>query len=311
MVPMAGGKERKFKGRVYLNAAGNLDPNSSSDTRVRAELRSGSRPVPIPQVGLKQAEFRVTCKEPLPTQRLHVLMVGIEVEEAQRKPLIRNVVNAVGGTIPGGNPNFTEGRFDHPRFSFAYLYTPRLTYTNAGELNALLNAARLDIEWRTKQAGQEWVNDVIVVYYQGEDWVDKDTGRWLLHSARSLTSVSGKNPAEYAIRLDDLPQVPGLPVAVVNVASVAKPVGDLAVNMLSLRFAWKDSTGTDILLTELGKSVRSERVVSKILATLDDEELVGRRSRSAGNRPRSTQRQIPRASDIARREIEGTANQKP
>ena len=298
-VPMAKeGKERKFTGRVYLNALGTIDSTASGITRVRAELRSGNRPVPIPQEGLEQAGIRVESEAPLREQRLHVLMLGVEVPEAERKPLVRNVIQAVGGAIPEGSPNFTEGRFEHPRFKFAYLYSPRLGYTKSGDLNALLNAARTDIERRSKRAGEEWVNDVIVVYYQGEDWLDQSSNRRLLHSATTLSGAAGKNMAEYAIRIDNLPQVPGLPVALVNVVGDEEQTLSLAVDIPYLRYAWKTGEATGELLTQLASAVKAERTIGKVVAFVD----AGLRRESA---PQLTSKPPPLAekSEVAPREI--------
>ena len=257
-----GNNERRFVGRVYLNTL-DPDPKAPGVTRVRADLRSGARPVPIPQEGLAQAGFAVTSSDPLRRQRLHVLVLGVEVPDADRKELVRRVVKAVGGELPPDNPHFTEGRFARDGFEFAYLYAPRLGYTKAGDLNALLSAARTDIERRTKRPGEEWVNDVIVVYYQGEDWVDAD-GRWLLHSATTLSGAAGKNPAEYAIRLDNLPQIPGMPVAVVNVASTAKPGSTLAIDLPYLRYAWANNAAAGELLPQIALAIRAERTVEQM-----------------------------------------------
>jgi hypothetical protein len=116
-----------------------------------------------------------------------------------------------------------------------------------------------------------------------------------------MTPVVGKNPADYAIRLDHLPQVPGLPVAVVNVASTAKPAGDLAVRLLCLRFGWEDERGTDVLLNEMGKAVRAERTVSKILAMLD--EGVSKSPISNAKPPPLDPTVDNTTGDVARREI--------
>ncbi len=256
--PATDAKERKFKGRVYLNT---LDPNPTLTgvTRVRAELRSGEGPVPIPQEGLQQATIQVASQNPLRKQRLHVLVVGLEVPNAERAPLVRRVVEAVGGTIARDTPNFIEGKFERPGFEFAYLYSPRLGYTNARDLNALLDAARTDIQRRARRAGEEWVNDVIVVYYQGADWVDKDTGRWHLHSATSRSGAAGDNPVAAAIRLDSLPLMPGMPVAVVNVDSTDTPTGSLALDLPYMRYAWTQATTGALLLDQLKQGVSEKR----------------------------------------------------
>ena len=297
------GKERKFSGRVYLNASGNPDPKVPAVTHVRADLRSGNRPVPLAQVGSKSAEFFVTSAAPLRDQRFHVLMLGVEVPEADRKPLVHSLVKAVGGTIPADNPNFTEGRFTHPRFSFAYLYSPRLGYTKGGDLNALLNAVRADIERRSKRQGEEWLNDVVVVYYQGGDWAEPD-GRRYLHSATTLSGAAGKNRADYAIRMDNLPQTHGLLVALVNVAGDAETSGTLVIDIPYVRYAWENAANLAQILVQFAEAVKAERELRPILAAVNAGlskaaiALVGKPDPS----------KVP--DDVAKRELGGT-NAKP
>jgi hypothetical protein len=258
-----GARERKFTGRVYLNA---LDPNPAAPglTNVRVELRSGGRPMAVPQSALSRARFAVTSTAPLRKQRLHLLVLGVGVPESQRKQLISNVIAAVGGTVPAGSANFTAGRFERPGFDFAYLYAPRLDYTKSGDLNALLNAVRADIEERTQRASEEWVNDVIVVYYQGADWVNEKG--WFLHSATTLSGSAGKDPSRSAIRLDNLPLVPGLPVAVLNVNGKKMEGDDLAVTVSYLRTAWGDTAETVYLLPQLAEAIRRGRTFEDVVS---------------------------------------------
>jgi hypothetical protein len=254
--PAVEGKERKFAGRVFLNS---LDPEATAGvTRIRVDLRSGDRPVPIPQEGTEQASVVVESTAPLRRQRLHVLVLGVEVPAADRPALVRRVVGAVGGELPPGNPNFLSGDFERKGFEFAYLYAPRLGYTREGDLNALLAAARVRIEDVTRRKGEDWVNDVIVVYYHGEDGVDKD-GRWYLHSAATLAGAGGRNPSASAIRLDNVPRMPGMPVAVVNVAGTAVPGGDLGLDLPFLRFAWAEEAARVRLLDQLAKAMIVQR----------------------------------------------------
>jgi hypothetical protein len=220
--------------------------------------------VPIPQAGLTLAGFTVTSQHPLRRQRFHVIVLGVEVPEAQRRELVQSVVKAVGGKIPADNPNFTEGRFERENFEFAYLYSPRLGYTKSGDLNALLNAVRTDIERRTKRVGEEWVNDVIVVYYQGQGWVDPATGRPMLHSATTLGGAAGKNLVDYAIRLDTAPRVPGMVVTVANIASPDTPTQDLAVEVPYLWYAWADGASVANLLPNIAVAVKEESTVDAL-----------------------------------------------
>jgi hypothetical protein len=261
-------KERKFVGRVYLNAL-NPDPGVSGVTRVSVELRSGGRPMAIPQDAFSQAALTVVSSAPLRKQRLHLLMVGVEVPESQRKALVAQVIGAVGGTVPKGVTNFTGGRFERPGFDFAYLYSPHLGYTKSGDLNGLLNLVRNDIETRAERPGEEWVNDVIVVYYQGKDWVD-DSGRWFLHSATTLSGAAGKNLADSAIRLDNLPLVPGIPVAVVNVAGRDIASDNLVVTVPYVRTAWANPAESVHLLQSLADAIRSEKTFNGVVTVVGE-----------------------------------------
>ena len=271
--PAAGGdRVRTFAGRVHLNTL-DPDPKAKGVTRVRADLRSGSRVVPVPQEGLKQAGFTVTSSDPHRRQRLHVLLVGVDVPTAHRKELVRRVVKAVGGELPADGPNFTEGRFPRAGFEFAYLYSPRLGYTKAGDLTALLSAARIDIERRAKRADEDWVNDVIVVYYLGEDWMDAETGQWLLHSATTLSGAAGKRPADHAIRLDNLPQIPGMPVAVFDVAGGAKPGDDLRLDLAYLRCARANALAPSQLPEKLASALAVKVTLGGIAEYVGKEAL--------------------------------------
>jgi WD40 repeat protein len=267
------GRVRRFVGKVYLNA-----PDPTQPVEVRAELRSGLRAVPQ----IDRAAIAVSTAAPITRQRLHVLIVGVEVPEAKQGELIRNVIRSIGGKIPGDDPNFTYGRFERDKFEFARLYPPQLGYTKAGAVNKLLDDVRADIELRTARPGEEWVNDVVLLYYQGADWKDERTGRWLLHTAPTLSGAAGKNPAEYAIRLDDLRPVPGMFVALVNVTG-AEMTGDaLAVDVPHLRYAWTDPGATVVLLGAIEKAVRDRRTVDEMRASVD--EALERAEKRAGKR---------------------------
>ncbi|MFM8272585.1 MAG: hypothetical protein ACKODX_09655, partial [Gemmata sp.] len=260
VAPATGGeRRRRFSGRVYLNTP-DPDAGVGATALVRAELRSGNRPAAVPQEGLEQASVQVTCQAPLRRQRLHVLMIGVGVEDAERKELAARVVGSLGGKVPSDRPDFFEGPFERRGFETALLYFPRLKNANAQDLNALLAAARREIEKRSRRPNEEYVNDVIVVYYQGEDWVDKDTGRWLLHSEMTLSGAAGANPDRYAIRLDDLPLPPGMPVTVVNSASTAKLSDTLSINLPYLRYA----SANEQFLPRFTRAVATERTVGGI-----------------------------------------------
>jgi hypothetical protein len=262
-----GVRERKFVGRVYLNVL-DPDPMVRGATKVRIQLRSGGRAVAVPQDAISQAKFSVVSSAPLLKQRLHLLVVGVRVPPDQQQALIANVIRAVGGTVPGNGASFLSGRFERKGFEFAALYS-QLGYTSKSAVNGLLNRVRQDIEDRAKRPGEEWVNDVIVVYYQGTDWVD-DQGRWYLHSALTLSGAAGKNAGDYAIRLDALPEVPGIPVAVVNVAGRDVPRDNLLVTVPYLRTAWAEPAESIHLLQGMASAIRTERTFNGVVTVVGD-----------------------------------------
>jgi hypothetical protein len=90
-----------------------------------------------------------------------------------------------------------------------------------------------------------------------------------LHSAPTLNGAAGKNLADYAIRLDTVPQVPGMPVAVVNVASLARPGDDLALEFPFLRYAWPDAGAIPELLPLLTNAVQRERTVEQMRKSVE------------------------------------------
>lgn len=261
-----GARERKFTGRVYLNA---LDPDPtklSGDTTIRVVLRSGGLPMAVPQSESAQKPLTVTSTNPLRARRLHVVVLGVEVPQAKRRELVQRVVRAAGGSVPANDPHFTEGPFDRPGFRSAYLYTPSLGTTNSGHLNALLNAVHTDIRDRTRRPGEEWVNDVILIYYEGADWMD--ASGWFLYSAATKYAPKAANRADKAIRLDSLPQTPGLPILLANVEGKPASGVPLTVDLAALRYAWSDAKGLDDLLVRYAKAIREERTLNAVAVSV-------------------------------------------
>jgi hypothetical protein len=253
-------RTRKFSGRVYLNANGNLNPKATGKTLVTLDLRSGGRPIPTPRQSISFDEIAVTSENPVRKQRFHVVMLGVEVPDAQRQALVRNVIEGFGGEVPK-DAVFTEGRFTHKNFEFAYLYSPRLGYTKAGDLNALLNAVRADITDRSKRQNDEWVNDVILVCYQGAILEDE---RMLLHTATTLSGAAGKNPNDYAIRMDHLPQTPGLRFMVVIAPKRERVQPGLNVGEKFLVCLYGDSDALKQLFARFGDALKFKPTLGEI-----------------------------------------------
>ncbi len=258
----AGKRERAFVAPVYLNAA---------DTQVRVELRSGSRSGTLPQQGMRQTELAVRCEKPLKAQRLHLLVVGVEVSERERPALVRRVVEAVGGTVPADRPGFDRGSFEHPAFARAVLYRPLVSDVERSDILGLLKDVEREIEQTTRQKGDEWVNDVVLVYYQGWDLRGTD-GLQRLHTSKSLLYMKTTAPPDM-VRIDELPPTPGVTMAVLNVADLVapKPADPLAAALPQLRYPWKNAAATDQLLPMYHAAVVRGRTIGDLVALVRSE----------------------------------------
>ncbi|MBM3982522.1 MAG: hypothetical protein FJ304_20075 [Planctomycetes bacterium] len=253
-------RERAFTGRVHLNAL-DPDPTKPGETALRVELRAAGLPMALPQCA--RPVLTVTSTTPLRKRRLHVIVLGIEVPQAKRGELVRRVVRAAGGTVPADDPQFTQGPFTRPGFDSAYLYTPSLSSTNSGHLNALLSAVQADIRDRARRPGEDYVNDVILIYYEGADWIDERG--WFLYSAATKYAPRAANRSNKAIRLDTLPHVPGVPLLIANVESAATGA-HLGTDLAHLRYAWSDATALDQLLAQYAEAIRRERTLNGVAA---------------------------------------------
>src|SRR4029450_1071616 len=91
----------------------------------------------------------------------------------------------------------------------------------------------------TKQKGEEWINDVIVVYYQGATAVGKD-GRRLLRTSKSRSMVGGE-ALKHMVGVSDLRPAAGLEIAVLNVSGTrpaAQPTSPVAEVVAYLLYFW-------------------------------------------------------------------------
>jgi hypothetical protein len=231
-------QERAFKAPVYLNA---------SDTAVRVEVRTAGKPLGLPQEG-SVAELAFSCKNPLATQRLHVLVIGVAppgvaTHESDRQDLTKNVVAAVGGKIPGGQPGFVGGEFKHPAFASAILYRPRIGTVERSDIVGLIREVEREVRQAGLREGTGWVNDVVLVYYQGRDLIGTD-GRRRLHTTVSLSPAAGEDEGA-AILVEDLPATPGVRVVLLNVHSpgAPQPTADAVASAAGpalLRYPWQN-----------------------------------------------------------------------
>jgi hypothetical protein len=173
--------------------------------------------VEVPSVGQQEQsrrEFRLACAAPAKAQRLHVLIVGVDVRDAAG--LKRRVLDALA-VAPGERPAGPQGEFiKKPPFEQCVLYHVLAGEVDRGKVEAQL--VEINNEVRRLRRATGWLNDVVLIYYQGED-VEERGERWL-KTTRNLQFPRAPVQA-FAIPCRDLPRVPGAQLLLLNVAGAA------------------------------------------------------------------------------------------
>jgi hypothetical protein len=215
-----------------------------SKNRIRIEVPS------VSQRELSPREFDLNCAAPEKRQRLHLLIVGVNVKDGEE--LKDSVLDALA-VDPKDRPRGTQGVFvKKPPFDWCNLYG-----VVAGDIDrASFEAQLVEInnEIRRLKAAEGWLNDVVLIYYQGEDVVNPHTKeRWL---KTSLNYQYPKAPVErFAIPCHALPRVAGAVLLLLNVplspnslAAGGRWRGDPDIGFL--RYASNDPTALLSLLHE-------------------------------------------------------------
>jgi WD40 repeat protein len=175
----------------------------------------------VPSVGRQEAsrsEFTLSCSAPTREQRLHVLVVGVDVEDADR--LKRQVLDALA-VDAGGRPPRVPGAFSkNPPFSQCVLYAVLTGEVERGNVVGELLEINNAIKHLKKSSG--WLNDVVLIYYQGAAASDVQHNLWLMTSHN--TRWPKDPPEETAINYRALPKVPGTELLVLSVTGKPEPV---------------------------------------------------------------------------------------
>jgi hypothetical protein len=256
-------KERAFKAPIFLNAA---------DTAVRVDVRTAGKPGGLPQEGTP-AELAFGCKNPLATQRLHVLLVGVAPPgvvtlDSDKEGLVRQVVAAVGGKVRPGQRGFVGGEFRHDAFASAVLYKPLVGTVNRSDIVGLMREVEKEVRRAGAREGTGWVNDVVLVYYQGRDLVVD--GHRMLHTTHSLAP---KAPvATLAIRVENLPATPGVRVILLNVHNPAPlPAADaLAMGPALLRYPWQEPHAMNQLFGLFQRAIAERATLGGVIDRVRD-----------------------------------------
>ncbi len=254
--PASPGADREFVAPVFLNAA---------DTHVHVEIRTGPRGKAVPQQATG-GDFQIRCKNPLTQQRLHLVVVGVDVPKKDTIALVQRVVESLGGTVPPEKVGrFDFGYFQAGAFAEAFLYPPVIWDVDSGNVGTALDVVGNRVDQLSRGVKGGWVNDVILLYYQGEDWIGDDGRRWLhtTYSKKYPKAVAWKD----AVRVDALPKTPGVRLLLLNVVSPqpGQPAGDaVAVGPPLLRYVWKDGAAVGRLFPLLSKAVAEQPTLGQI-----------------------------------------------
>lgn len=258
--------ERTFRVPIFLNA---------KDSLVRFEFRTPNREAAAPQQSLGGAKFRIHCENPLTEQRLHLVVVGVDVPTADRGSLAKRVVAALGGVVPTDRQeNFDRGEFAHKAFSKSILYPPLVGEVDDGKVAWVLDEVNRELKRLGTGKADAWQNDVILLFYQGKDWIDPNGTRWL-HTSRSLRypeSVASR----FAIREAGLPRTPGVRFFVLQVANPVRgkldPLADRSQVVLN---RWKDSNSQNLWFSAMHRAVSERKSVGDVfdamVKLLDDK----------------------------------------
>jgi hypothetical protein len=233
--------------------------------------------IEVPSVGQQERSrraFELACAAPAGKQRLHVLVVGINVKDAVE--LKKRVLDALA-VDPGKRPPGAQGEFfKKPPFDRCVLY-----HVLAGEVDRSMVEGQLveinrEIGRLKRQTG--WLNDLVLIYYQGEDVVLAGKGQRWLKTSRNLQFP--QTPVEeFAIPCHALPRVPGAPLLLLNVAAAPGPRvlgrdwgGDPATGLL--RYACDDPTeacsANPALLGLLQEAIRKKSFLGDVVKSVNE-----------------------------------------
>ncbi len=154
------------------------------------------------------------CTNPMKDQRLHVLIVGVDVDDAEK--LKQSFFKAIGVTKA---PEGLQGPFKKEPFKQAYLYQV-VARQDALQETILGQLYKIKDEIQEQQRTTQWVNDVIFLYYQGS-MVYKGNTCYLetkLNRRRPYAPVE-----EYAIDCRKLPTLPGMELVLLNLSEKGTP----------------------------------------------------------------------------------------
>jgi WD40 repeat protein len=249
-------RERTFAADLVFNRA--------ADNLVEVALPS------VKQDASNRVTFTVPCKEPVGSQRLHLLLVSLNAQDEQQLTALALAALQVRPT--------PTGQLLAPAFDQITVYEPLTDFrVTPGEIYKQLSKIERAIERQTADAA---ANDVVVVYYQGSEALDPARVSYF------STSYSRHDPELYrsAVPCESLArrmaETRGLPLLLLDVAAPGRALDDadrmarwsqgLRVGLLRYaRLTDRDSPAdTPHLLADLAEATRSADTLEKVSAYL-------------------------------------------
>jgi hypothetical protein len=174
--------------------------------------------IEVPGVGQQERsrqEFKLACTAPAKSQRLHLLIVGVNVQDAAG--LKKRVLDAVAADSKDRPPGDSGGEFvKGPPFEQCVLYPVLAGEVEKGMVDAELLEINREITRFEKTT--RWLNDVILIYYEGDDVVVPGKNERWLKTTHNFQFPKDP-PQEYAIPCHALPRLPGVQILLLNVKS--------------------------------------------------------------------------------------------
>jgi WD40 repeat protein len=241
---------------------------TTEDNTVKVTVKQG-RPgaeTQVAQQALSTNTYQVSCANPAKEQRLHLLIVGVNVSDGPA--LAKRMLDTLLATT---RPAGLQGDFKTEAFARCILYRVLVGEVERGKVEAQLVEINKEITRLRRDAKP--VSDVVMIYYQGEDVVKN--GELWLKTSRNL-QYPGVDPETYAIPYRSLPRIAGAQLLLLNV--VGEPESRLPglggrEEMGVLRYAKpsaKNAPAPEVVLQSLQEGMRKEHLLGRIAARVND-----------------------------------------
>jgi hypothetical protein len=189
----------------------------------------------IKQDASNRTEFTVACLNPIKGQRLHLLIVG--VGEKDDKKLTHQAFTALRASTD------SQGKSSSPGFQEVHPYGPLTGYVSPEQVYTQLCLIKKTIDLHSQEGS---ANDVVMVYYQGQETVDNQ-GHFF------LTSASKFDPKllQSAITCDGLSayftETLGAQILLLDVVRTAAPTTLSPGEAVDRVAKWPDSSYTGVM----------------------------------------------------------------